>query len=282
MARNINEILQELRAAIVADPTLADAYGLDVTKSFDEQFSRVSIEAVDTYIIAASLAVSEKIQENDKSEITAIVERNRIGTGTWYVEMAKRFQWNENIQYFIVVNPADGTIAYNELKPEDRIISQAAYIENTNKEVIIKVATGQPGALMPLSNEQLVDFLNYMKKIKIAGIILKVVNLPADVLRMQANVYYNPAYNQTTLKQKIVQALNDYSIALEFNGVVLRNAIIDAVQRIEGIVDIDITQLQAITGYINYEIERAYSTASGYVNFQQDAVYPLINLIPNI
>jgi hypothetical protein len=282
MARNINEIVQELRAAIVANQTLAEAYGLDATKTFDEQFSHVSIEAVDTYIIAATLAAGEKIQENDKGEITTIVERNRIGTGAWYVEMAKRFQWNENIQYHIVVNPADGTIAYNELKPEDRVISQAAYIENASKEVIIKVATGQPGALTPLSEAQLTDFLNYMKKIKIAGIILKVVNLPADVLRMQANVYYNPAYNQTTLKQKIVQALNEYSIALEFNGVVLRNAIIDAVQRIEGIVDIDITQLQAVTGEINYEIERAYTTASGYVNFQQDDVYPLINLIPNL
>jgi hypothetical protein len=282
MARNINEIVQELRAAIVADPTLATAYGLDTSKSFDEQFSHVSIEAVDTYIVAATLAMSEKIQENDKSEITAIVERNRIGTGAWYVEMAKRFQWNADVQYFIVVNPADGTITYNELKPEDRIISQAAYVENTSKEVIIKVATGQPGELTPLTDEQLTDFLNYMKKIKIAGIILKVVNLPADILRIQANVYYNPAYNQTTLKQKIIQALNEYSVALEFNGVVLRNAIIDAVQKIEGVVDIDITQLQAVTGEIDYEISRAYVTASGYVNFQNNETYPLINLIPDL
>jgi hypothetical protein len=282
MARNINEILQELRSAFVADPTLAAAYGLDPTKTFDEQFSKVSIEAVDTYIIASALAMSEKIQENDKAEITAIVERNRIGTGAWYVEMAKRFQWNENIQYFIVVNSADATIDYNMVEPADRIVSQAAYVENASREVIIKVATGQPGALMPLSEAQLTDFLNYIKKIKIAGVILKVVNLPADVLRMQSNVYYNPAYNQTNLRQNIVQALNEYSLTLEFNGIVLRNAIIDAVQRVDGIIDIDIIQLQAVTGDIVYEVSRAYTTASGYVNFQSDSVYPLINLIPNI
>jgi hypothetical protein len=281
MARDINEILQEIRAAFVANPTLAQAYGFDTTKSFDEQFSKVSVEAVDTYIVAAALAMGEKIQESDKNEITAIVERNRIGTGPWYVEMARHFQWNENVQYFIIVDPVSGTIDYNIVEPADRIVLQAAYVETANKEVIIKVAAGVPGALHPLTDAQATDFLNYLKKIKIAGIILNIVNLPADVIRMQANVYYDRAYNTTQLRQMIIDALNGYSVSLQFNGVVLRNAIIDAVQSVAGVVDIDIVQLEAATGEIVYEIDRAYATAAGYFNFQNDDVWPLINLIPN-
>ena len=280
MARDINEIVQELRAAFVADPTLAAAYGLQSGKTFDEQFSRASVEAADTHIVATALALAERIQEADKAAISAIVERNRIGTGPWYVEMAKRFQWSEQVQYFLQVDPDTGIISYNINAPDDRIVTQAAYVETTAKEIFIKVARGEAGALQPLTSVQATDFYNYMRRIKIAGITLNVVNLPADILRLQVNVHYSRSYNSTNVRQMIIDSLNAYSISLEFNGVVLRNAVIDAIQRVPGVVDVEVTLLQAVTGSITYDIERAYTTAAGYFNFQNDNTFPVINLIP--
>ena len=279
MARGINEIVQELRAAFVADPILAAAYGLQPGKTFDEQFSPASVEAVDTHIVATTLALAERIQEADKAAISSIVERNRIGTGPWYVEMAKRFQWNEQIQYFLQVDPDTGIISYNIDAPGDRIITQAAYVETAAKEIFIKIAGGEAGALHPLIGTQETDFLNYMRRIKIAGITLNVVNLPADILRLQVNVHYSRSFNSTNLRQAIIDSLNAYSISFEFNGVVLRNAVIDAIQRVTGVVDVEIIQLEAATGSIIYNIERAYVTAAGYFNFQQDNIFPIINLI---
>jgi hypothetical protein len=279
MARTIAEIATELRAAFVAHPALAAAYGLEAGKTFDEQFGPLSVEAGDTYVVAAALSLAERIQEADRAAIEAIVEHNRIGTGPWYVEMAKRFQWNEAVPYFIQVEAATGVIAYNIENPADRLITQAAYVETPQREVLIKVASGVPGALHPLAEEPLQDFLNYMQRIKIAGVVLNVVNLPADVLRLQANVYYSRSYNATLLRQAIIDSLNAYSIALAFNGVVLRNAIIDAVQTVPGVVDMDITQLEALTGSITYQVERAYTTAAGYFNFKQDGGFPALHLI---
>jgi hypothetical protein len=279
MARTINEIVQELRAAFVANPTVAAAYNLQPDKTFDDQFSAACIEAVDTHIVATALALAERIQEADKAGISAIVERNRIGTGNWYVEMAKRFQWNDREQYFLQVDPGTGIISYNIDAPSDRIVSQAAYMETSAKEVFIKVARGEAGALQPLTDDQVTDFLNYMRRIKIAGIMLNVVNLPADILRLQVNVYYSRSYNSTNVRQAIIDSLNAYSLSLEFNGIVLRNAVIDAIQRVQGVVDVDIIQLHAATGNLTHNVERAYTTAAGHFNFQQDNTFPIINLI---
>jgi hypothetical protein len=193
--------------------------------------------------------------------------------------MAKQFQWSDAVQYFLQVDSVTGVVAYNIAAPDHRIIAQAAYVETAGREVLIKVAAGEPGALHPLTDAQASDFLNYMRKIKIAGIALSIVNLPADILRLRCDVYYSASYNRTNLRQAIIDALNAYSVSLEFNGVALRNAVIDAVQSVPGVVDVDITLLEAATGNITYSVERAYTTASGYFNFRQDADFPLINLI---
>ena len=45
MARDILDIKTQLKATFVDNVTLQELYGLDTTKGFDEQFSKVSIEA---------------------------------------------------------------------------------------------------------------------------------------------------------------------------------------------------------------------------------------------
>lgn len=46
MARDILDIKTQLKATFVDNVTLQELYGLDTTKGFDEQFSKVSIEAL--------------------------------------------------------------------------------------------------------------------------------------------------------------------------------------------------------------------------------------------
>ncbi|MDR2361707.1 MAG: hypothetical protein LBD91_03160 [Prevotellaceae bacterium] len=276
--RTQEEILRALREAFVLHPTLAEAYGLDTSRPFDEQFSRVSVEAADTYVVAAALAEAERIQADDIAIIQSVVERNRIGSGPWYVEMAKRFQWSEEVPYFLQVDDTTGVIDYNILNPDDRIITQAAFIDNNN-EVTLKVATGTPGALHKLGDDPFSDFRNYMQRLKIAGIALRIITLEADIVNLQTDVYYSRAYNITGLRQAVVDALNAYSATLEFAGVVLRNAIIDVIQRVPGVMDVDVKALEANTGANIVSIGRAYTTAAGYFNFNQTDGWPQINLI---
>lgn len=281
MARTITEIAQEIKQAFMNSPILRQAYGLDAAKTFDDQFSEASLESNDIDIAAIAQQTSEAIMDRDIAEIQTIVNNNRIGTCPWYVQQAKLFQWSATESYYLVVDPVTGVISYNIVNAADRIITQAAYVEDDESgTVIVKVATGEPGALQPITDIQQLDLENYFMKIKIAGIKVRVVNLPADIIRLKTIVYYNRAYNVDNLKQAIIDSLNQYSIDTNFNGVLLRNAVIDAIQRVAGVSDAVVTQLEGVQGENVVAIDRAYVTQSGYFNFQQDDEFPGIELIP--
>lgn len=233
------------------------------------------------HIYAVTQASAEDIIESDKADIQTIVDNNHVGTPPWYVQIAKQFQFNENETYYLIVDPETGAVRYNRIVPEDRIIKQASYVEG-DRSVIIKVATTDSNnTLQPLTPLQIVNFENYMREIKMAGIKVSVVNLPADLLELTANVYYNPAYNNNNLQNAILQSLDQYSLELQYDGIIYKNAVIDAIQRVEGVVDIYIPQggLVGIQGEIRTEIERSYTTNSGYFNIKKTDGFPKITLI---
>lgn len=238
-------------------------------------------------IFASIQANAEAIIEQDKCEIAAIVENNRIGTAAWYIEQAKLFQWadqgSSKNPYHLVVEPSTGIIKYNILNPEARIITQAACVVADNA-IKVKVATGQPGNLHPITNQQELDLKNYLSSVKIAGVNLEVVNKPADILEVRADVYYNPAYNINQLKEQIIEALDRYSLTLPYDGAVYRSSVIDAIQSVAGVIDVELSgsgSLVAIKNGVREEVGRHYITDSGYFNFKKDDGFPTINFYKN-
>ena len=232
-------------------------------------------------VFATTQASAENIIEGDKAIIQAIVDNNHVGTPPWYVQIAKQFQFNVNETYYLVVDSETGALRYNRIVPEDRIVKQASYVEG-DRSVIIKVATTDSGnILQPLTPLQLVNFENYMREIKMAGIKVSVVNLPADLLELTADIYYSPAYNNNNLQSAIIQSLDQYSLELQYDGIIYKNAVIDAIQRVEGVVDVFIPQggLVGIQGDIRTPIERSYTTNSGYFNIKKTDDFPKITLI---
>ena len=53
MARTIREIKDEITSTFISQEPIRTAYGLDPTKSFDKQFSPVSVESVMFYVVAS-------------------------------------------------------------------------------------------------------------------------------------------------------------------------------------------------------------------------------------
>ncbi len=231
------------------------------------------------WVFAAAQSLFETVISNDKAEMQAIVDANHLGTGPWYVELAKQFQWNNDEAYYLVVNPVTGVMTYNKVVPDDRIVTQSAYVEG-NGRIIIKVAAGSAGNLHELTEQQQINFENYMRQLKIAGIIVEVVNLPADLLEIDCTVYYNPAYNNNQLKEAIIAALDKYGANFNYNGIVYKNAIIDAIQAVPGVVDVEIGKLYGLQGENRADIQRTYTTYSGYFNIKKTDSFPKITLIP--
>lgn len=278
----VDEIREQIKAAFIASPELQQAYGFDAAKLFDEQFSPTAIEAIDINIIAEAHASIITVMRADMASIQNIVDNNHIGTAAWYVALAKQFQWSETEAYQLVVDEQTGEIYYNIVNPADRIVTQASCVVSETS-ILVKVARGEPGNLQPLTDLQRLDLENYLRSLKIAGVKLGIVNEPADIVELTADIYYDPTFNTNLLKQSIVTALKQYSITLPYNGVVYRNAIIDAIQQVPGVADIVIATngLEALHGDVRTTIERAYITYSGYFNFKDDSTFPAISFINN-
>ena len=73
-------------------PGIEEVYGIDPNKSFDEQFSAVSIENLLFYAQAFGLMVLEKIVGDRIAKLEEHFNRLRPHTLSWYAEKIKAFQ----------------------------------------------------------------------------------------------------------------------------------------------------------------------------------------------
>lgn len=204
---------------------------------------------------------------------TALIERARTvipHTLAWYAQRAKEFQYGDTL---VTVN---GAINYPTINTAVQIIKGSA-VKETNGLVFIKVAKLSGINLVALSNTELLAFEGYINAIKDAGVRTQVVSQNADVLKLQATVYYNPIIPLTTIKADAENAIGALLRNLSFDGVLSKNAIIDAIQAVAGAVDVKITALEASVAYTGaplfLPIDVWYETVAGYINI--DPAYPL-------
>ena len=75
MARTIEEIKADMTANFIKQRAVISAYGLDGKKTFDQQFSRVSIESILFYVFAAALWTLEKLFDLHTAEVKERIEQ---------------------------------------------------------------------------------------------------------------------------------------------------------------------------------------------------------------
>ena len=275
----VNEIRQQIEAAVSeALPQLNNPSKTAEYKQWINVFANIQ-------------ATAEKIIELDKAEIAAIVDNSHIGTAEWYVRLAKQFQWNKEIDYKPVVNPVTGAIGYEIVNPADRIVTQASC--SVSKGVLtLKVATGDPGKLEKIPADIISKLNAYLQSLKVAGVNIKPASYPPDIIELRADIHYDPSYSTANLKELITAALNRYAMELSYDGVMLRNSVIDAIQSIDGVVDVELRDVVdsenpsnnlyalKVEGK-NERIGRSYLTLGGYINFKQDNDFPALTFIKN-
>ena len=99
MARDILDIKTQLKATFVDNVTLQELYGLDTTKGFDEQFSKVSIEARLIDVWAAATWMLEQIWDAFRSETEAVIDEGYVTSERWYYAKALEFQKGDALEY---------------------------------------------------------------------------------------------------------------------------------------------------------------------------------------
>ena len=108
--RTLNEITDTIKESFVNDETMAQMYGLDASKTFDEQFSLVSFEAVLIYIVAMASYLCERLFLTTSDEVTAAIDSRYIASEPWFQQRAIEYQDG----YSLIYNPATYTFEYAE------------------------------------------------------------------------------------------------------------------------------------------------------------------------
>ncbi len=233
MARTITQIHNELKSNFIANSSIEAKYGLDPLRTFDQQFSKVSIENLFLYIVALSIHVLEQIFDNHKSDVTTTLANQRPHRLQWYVEKAKAFQYGDAL-----VEDAD----YYAVEDEEAQIISHASAEEAAGRLIVKVAKLVDSALAPLSATELNSFSTYMERVKDAGVSITYISDVGDDLRLVMDIWYNPLVvdeNGALLSDSSVKpaedAINDFIVNLPFNGEFIVTELVDALQKAEGI-----------------------------------------------
>ncbi len=280
MARSISEIKAEIASTFIEQDAIRTGYGLDPKKSFDKQFSPVSLESLMFFVVASCIWLLEKLFDRHREEVDARIEALRPHTLRWYVSKTLEYMRNKDLilsDGIVVADYYDTSAMTDEEIEKARVVKYAVATES-NTQIFIKVAArdnnGQP---TPLDESDLAGLKYYLSQIKDAGVMIKVLNEPADNMRMELIVLYDPAiltadtignvdaqgYQTIQLKRDgkdvITEAVSNVISKLPFNGEYKNSDLMAALQSIEGVKVADIVKVEAAAGGSD-----AYSQVVGY------------------
>jgi hypothetical protein len=255
MARTINAIVAELDAAQQKYPVLAALNSPSAT----------AIYRLWKFVVAYAIFTLETLMDRFRADVDAIVARAPVGTPAWYADRALEFQLGDTL----MVRP-DGAIGYAPDASGAKIVTRATAKENAQTgKLFIKVAKNgpTPGTLAPLDDAtELVQVRGYFDRLRFAGTRLEVVTSEADRLRLYGQVYYDPLLDVASVKAAVAQAIRDYLQRLEFDGQLYLSRLVDAIQAVNGVRDVLLTEAKARLGSAPLiTINRVYETAAGYI-----------------
>ena len=277
MARKQSEIYLTLTESFVNNEIIQQRYGLTPGQSFDQQFSKVSIEAVLFHVVAIGIWTLETLFDEHKSWIEKKSKEIQAGSARWYRQQALNFQFGDNL----IWNENSYSYEYEVINIEKQIIKLASVTE-TSTGILFKIAgldaNGNP---VQLTNLEVAAFFEYIQKRKFAGTEIQIVSRPADLLRIYFRIYYNPlviAADGSLLSNPSIKpveiTITEYLKNLPFDGVLNITSLTDIIQSAEGVVDPVFEMAESQYGSNPFVIVvDNYNSNAGYMEIDED--YPL-------
>ena len=262
MARSISEIQNAIIADIQADTTLGALNSPSAT----------AIWRLWTFVIATAIHVHERFMDIGIETMETIARDAVPGTPGWLQRRVLEFQYDEDNRQFVTEQP-DGSVGYTTIDESLRIISRCAVVE-TESAVVVKVAEGSD-TLGKLNINKLNALRDYIDKIGFAGVVIRSESLDADIFKIDVEIIYSGQYLRDTVQAAIVTALKSYLANLSidnFNGTVVREQVVDAIQQVPGVYGIDTQGLKMWgqrSGQSFEVIDRLYNSDAGYLEYDE-------------
>ncbi|MDE5525704.1 nucleotidyltransferase [Elizabethkingia meningoseptica] len=230
--RTIDEILSQMLAEKERQEALN---GLTST-------SRTAIWRLLFYIVAFAIYTHEQIFGVHKAELAELLKQEKVHTLLWYRNKAKDFQYA--FPLLPDSDQFDNTGKTEEEIEASKIIKYAAISEDSEESrLILKVATENAGKLSPITESEQESFKQYVKEYRDAGVKITVINYLPDILTLNIKIYRDSkvldenGYHKLRGNQPVNEAINDFMKELPFNGELMLNKLIDKLQKVEGVVD---------------------------------------------
>lgn len=280
MARNKETIKKQLTDYFIQNETVQLAYGLNPAKTFEEEFSRASIENILFEAVAFCGWVLESIFDVFKKDVEDYIATMKPHTLRWYATKAKAFRYGHDLVPNEDYYTNEGYTA--EQIKDAAIVHYAAVIEEPNEFgklfLRFKLATTVSGDLAPVSAPQKAAFGVYMHRIRDAGVPLLIDSDVPDMLRQHWTIYYDPLLldgsgnsllgETDVVRNKIKEYVKD---RLPFNGIYTRQYHEDYIQQVPGVVLCYITQNEAKHGAGSWAaIGDMYVPNAGYMRFYDE------------
>lgn len=226
--------------------------------------SKTAVYRLLTYIISVAIWVHENLWDQARTELETMVNYAIPGGIKWYRQKALEFQLGDSLQ------PLANFQVYTIIDESKKIIKYSSATES-NGAVVIKVAKEDNGIPQALNNDEYSAFLAYMSEIKFAGTKLYVRSGSGAVLTIVANIYINPLYitangqqvGNTSFKP-VEDVIQNYLVNLTWDGIFYISSLVDAIQQVQGVVDVVIDSVSTVDNNQSVQIERIYEPYNGY------------------
>lgn len=171
-----------------------------------------------------------------------------------------------------------------------KIVDRCAVLESDDGELVVKIATDNNGVLEPVTLVQQSRVEAYIKKIKVPGIRIRLVNEVADLIKVSLTVYVNPLVidlttgqllSSTTPVYPVKDAINVYLANLEFDGAFVKDFFRTTLKDAEGIELVVINQCQSkFAAYPFLDIGEWKIPEAGYYKINDEDL--TINYLPYV
>lgn len=281
MARSIAEIYDEIvaekqnMATLTAlQPSIDDAQTLlnDLTTT-----SKVAIWRLWFWCVAFAIYTHESLFDTFSAQIETRSNEIIAGTPLWYQTECLAFQYGDSLSW------NGSQYVYPTINTANQIIKRCAVVD-LGYQVRFKVAKLDGNGLpIPLTLAEKNAFISFLNQIKFAGTPTAVVSNNGDDLKLNLDIQYNaqildvngfelenPAVNP------VLDAINSYIGNLPFNGVYNVMALVDAIQKANGVIDVRLNSSMAKYGALSYSnTSQNYTPDAGYLVY--DALNSVIN-----
>lgn len=245
----------------ILDDTLTDPQLTQLTST-----SRTAIWRLWAFITAVCIWIHEYVWSLYQKEIQTIADSAIPNTAAWLQKQVLLFQYGHDL-LFENYRPY-----YTTIDLSARIVARAAVIDSV--PAVVKVAKMSGSTLSPLSNTELTALGFYIDQIKPVGTPIQLLSLNPDKIKIVAEVHYKGLLSSSAVKQQVELSINNYLANLPFDGRLYLSELQDAIQSVQGIVDVYLAYVGFQIGLLPYEqITREHQTYAGYCEI--DAANPL-------